>query len=100
MLFLLLQSGLETPTLSGGQQPGSMEALKQMLFRLQNEESSIVSPTAGVSIIPQVSWGPSLCRSLSFSLSHPLSLSLIYLVKSSIRANYISCFICSSKSYL
>lgn len=29
-----------TPTLSGGQQPGSMEALKQMLFRLQTEETS------------------------------------------------------------
>ncbi|XP_076465648.1 uncharacterized protein LOC143297276 [Babylonia areolata] len=34
----------ETPTLSGGQQPGSMEALKQMLFRLQTEESSSSAP--------------------------------------------------------
>ncbi|KAL8570758.1 hypothetical protein ACOMHN_006908 [Nucella lapillus] len=35
----------ETPTLSGGPQPGSMEALKQMLFRLQCEESSAASTT-------------------------------------------------------
>ncbi|KAK7115758.1 hypothetical protein V1264_001574 [Littorina saxatilis] len=36
----------ESPTLSGGQQPGSMEALKQMLFRLQTEETSTNTPSA------------------------------------------------------
>nr|KAG5699544.1 hypothetical protein BaRGS_033740 [Batillaria attramentaria] len=37
-----------TPTLSGGQQPGSMEALKKMLFRLQTEEASGSPPSTGL----------------------------------------------------
>ena len=45
---LLLQTRPETPTLSGGHQPGSMEALKQMLFRLQDEETATSLPTTSL----------------------------------------------------